>query len=179
MMKTRITTKQMIQIALVAAIYAAFTGLFMTISFTPLQLRLSEIMVFLAYFNPLAVVGLTLGCFIANLLFSPTAVLDCIFGTLATLLSVGAISYTAKIFKGSKKGIWIASIWPVLFNGVIVGGMLYFAGFIPASEYGALATAVWTMTSVGVGEFLVVVAMGIPLTLLIRSKYKRVISQFL
>ncbi len=179
MMKTKITTKQLVQIALVAAIYAALTGLFMTISFTPLQLRLSEIMVFLAYFNPLATIGLTLGCFLANLLFSPTPVLDCIFGTLATLISVGAMSYTAKIFKGSKKGIWIASIWPVVFNALIVGAMLYFAGFMPPSEHGALVALASAMISVGFGEFLVVMVMGIPVTLFVMTKYKRVISQFL
>ena len=161
-MKTKITTKQLVQIALVAAIYAALTGLFMTISFTPLQLRLSEIMVFLAYFNPLAVIGLTLGCFIANLLFSPAAILDCTFGTLATLLSVGAISYTAKLFKGSKKGVWIAAIWPVVFNALIVGAMLYFAGFMPPSEHGAIVALMGSMASVGIGVFLVVVVMGVP-----------------
>ena len=179
MMKTKITTKQLVQIALVAAIYAALTGLFMTISFTPLQLRLSEIMVFLAYFNPLATIGLTLGCFLANLLFSPTPVLDCIFGTLATLISVGAISYTAKIFKGSKKGIWVASIWPVVFNAIIVGAMLYFAGFSLPSEHGAVVALISSMASVGFGEFIVVMVMGIPVTLLVMNKYKKAISQFL
>lgn len=178
-MKSKITTKQLVQIAVIAAIYAALTAVFMSVSFTALQLRVSEVMVFLAYFNPLSIIGLTLGCFIANLLMSPTPLLDCVFGTMATLLSVGAISLTSKIFKGSKVGMVVASIWPVLFNAVIVGAMLCFAGIVPLEEGSKVATLVATMGSVGVGEMLVVMVMGIPLTYLLMTKYKKVITNYL
>lgn len=172
-----ITTKQLVQVAVIAALYAALTAVFMTISFTPLQLRVSELMVFLAYFNPLAGVGLTLGCFIANLLMSPTPFLDCIFGTLATVMSVGAISLTAKWFKGSKLGVFIASIWPVLFNGVIVGAMLYYAGFVEVGEGSQMAALIGTMGSVAFGEFIVVTIIGVPVVLLVMSKYKALIQR--
>lgn len=178
-MKVQLTTKQLVQIAVIAAIYAALTAVFMSISFTPLQLRVSEVMVFLAYFNPISVIGLTLGCFIANLLMSPTPFLDCVFGTLATLLSVGAISFTAKAFKGSKVGMVVASIWPVLFNAVIVGAMLCYAGFVPMEEGSKVATLVATMGSVGFGEMIVVMVMGIPLTYIVMTKYKKVITSYL
>lgn len=178
-MKSKITTKQLVQIAVIAAIYAVLTAVFMSVSFTALQLRVSEIMVFLAYFNPLSIIGLTLGCFIANLLMSPTPLLDCVFGTMATLLSVGAISLTSKIFKGSKVGMVVASIWPVLFNAVIVGAMLCFAGIVPLEEGSKVATLIATMGSVGFGEMLVVMVMGIPLTYLLMTKYKKVITNYL
>ena len=173
----KITTKQMVELALISALYAVLTGIFMSISFTPMQLRVSEIMVFIAYFNPLAVVSLTIGCFIANLLFSPAAFLDCTFGTLATLLSVLAISYTGRVCKGSQKGVWVAAIWPVIFNAVIVGLMLYFAGFVVPNERGVLATIIGAIFSVGLGEFVVVVVMGAPLTILLMNKYKPIINK--
>ncbi len=178
-MEGKITTKQIVQIALIAAIYAVLTAIFMSVSFTALQLRVSEVMVFLAYFNPLAIIGLTLGCFIANLLMSPAPLLDCIFGTLATLLSVGAINLTAKVFKGSKLGMIVASIWPVLFNAVIIGAMLCFAGIVPMEEGSTVATLIATMGSVGLGEAVVVMAMGIPLTLLLMTRYRSVITNYL
>lgn len=178
-MKSKITTKQLVQIAVIAAIYAVLTAVFMSVSFTALQLRVSEVMVFLAYFNPLSVIGLTLGCFIANLLMSPTPLLDCIFGTLATLLSVGAISMTAKVFKGSKLGMVIASIWPVLFNAIIVGAMLCFAGIVPLEEGSKVATLIATMGSVGFGEALVVMVMGIPLTYLMMTRYKKLMTRYI
>lgn len=176
-MKTKISTKQLVQIAVIAAIYAALTALFMSVSFTPLQLRVSEVMVFLAYFNPIACIGLTLGCFIANLLMSPAPLYDCIFGTLATLISVMAMSYTSKIFKGSKVGVVVASIWPVLFNGLIVGAMLCYAGFVPMNEGSKFLVILGTMGSVAFGEMMVVMVMGIPLTYLVMSKYKRIIKE--
>ena len=178
-MKSKMTTKQLVQIALIAAIYAALTAVFMSVSFTALQLRVSEVMVFLAYFNPLSIIGLTLGCFIANLLMSPTPLLDCVFGTMATLLSVGAISLTSKIFKGSKVGMVVASIWPVLFNGVIVGAMLCFASIVPLEEGSKVATLIATMGSVGFGEAIVVMVMGIPLTYLLMTKYKKIITTYI
>lgn len=178
-MKTKLTTKQLVQIAVIAAIYAALTAVFMSVSFTTLQLRVSEIMVFLAYVNPISVIGLTLGCFLANLLMSPTPFLDCVFGTLATLISVGAISLTAKIFKGSKMGMIVASIWPVLFNAVIVGGMLCYAGFVPMEEGKEIFSILATMGSVGFGEMMVVMVMGIPLNFLLMTKYKRVLNNYL
>lgn len=178
-MKSKITTKQLVQIALIAAIYAVLTAVFMSVSFTALQLRVSEIMVFLAYFNPLSIIGLTLGCFIANLLMSPTPLLDCVFGTIATLISVGAISLTAKVFKGSKLGMVVASIWPVIFNAIIVGAMLCFSGIVPMEEGSKVATMIATMGSVGFGEMLVVVVMGVPVTYVLMTKYKKVITSYL
>ena len=178
-MKTKLNTKQLVQIAVIAAIYAALTAVFMSVSFTALQLRVSEIMVFLAYFNPISIIGLTLGCFIANLLMSPTPFLDCVFGTLATLLSVSAISLTSKVFKGSRVGMVVASIWPVVFNAVIVGAMLCFAGIVPMEEGSKIATIAMTMGSVGFGEMVVVMIMGIPVTYLFMSKYKKVINNFI
>lgn len=178
-MKTKLNTKQLVQIAVIAAIYATLTAVFMSVSFTALQLRVSEIMVFLAYFNPISIVGLTLGCFIANLLMSPTPLLDCVFGTLATLLSAGAMSLTSKAFKGSKVGMVIASIWPVLFNAIIVGAMLCFAGIVPMEEGSKVATLVMTMGSVGFGEMLVVMVMGIPVSYILMSRYKKVITNYI
>lgn len=175
----KITTKQLVQTAVIAALYAALTAVFMSISFTPWQLRVSEVLIFLAYFNRRSIIGLTLGCFIANLLMSPMPMYDCVFGTLATLLSVSAMYLTSKVFKGSKLGVLVASIWPVLFNGVIVGGMLCFGGFVPMEEGTTLMTLLSTMASVGLGEMAVVTCMGVPLTVLIMSKYKRIINSYI
>ena len=177
-MKAKLTTKQLVQVAVIAAIYAALTAVFMSVSFTALQLRVSEVMVFLAYFNPISIIGLTLGCFIANLLMSPTPLLDCVFGTMATLLSVSAISLTAKVFKGSKVGMVVSSIWPVVFNAVIIGAMLCVAGIVPMEEGSQIATLIATMGSVGFGELLVVMVMGIPLNFVLMTKYKNIITTY-
>ena len=73
----------------------------------------------------------------------------------------------------------VASIWPVLFNAVIIGAMLCFAGIVPMEEGSTVATLIATMGSVGLGEAVVVMAMGIPLTLLLMTRYRSVITNYL
>ncbi|WP_054741857.1 QueT transporter family protein [Cellulosilyticum ruminicola] len=176
-MKAKMTTKQLVQIAMIAAIYAVLTAIFSSISFTPLQLRLSEIMVFLAYFNPIYIIGLTLGCFIVNILMSPYLLMDGVFGTLATLLSVSAIYYTAKAFKGSKKGLIVASIWPTIVNGLIVGWVIYTCSIAEGSMTKNLTALIGLMGNVAFGEFIVVTIIGVPVVYFIMSRYQSVINK--
>ena len=173
----RITTKELVQIAVIAAIYAVLTAVFASISFTPLKLRLSEIMVFLAYFNPIYIAGLTLGCFIVNILMSPYLLMDGVFGTMATLLSVIAIYYTGKAFKGSKKGMIIASLWPTIFNGIIVGWIIYTCSIMEGSMTKNITALVGLMGNVAIGEFIVVSIIGVPVVYFIMSRYKAVINK--
>ena len=59
--------KKIVITGLVAAIYAALTLVIAPLSFGPIQFRISEIMVLLAFINPIYILGLTLGCLLANL----------------------------------------------------------------------------------------------------------------
>ena len=173
----KITTKQVVKVSLIAAIYAVLTAIFSSISFTPMQLRLSEIMIFLAYFNPIYIAGLTLGCFIVNLLMSPYLLLDGVFGTFATFISAVAIYYTSKAFKGSRKGIILASIWPTIFNGIIVGWIIYTCSIMEGSMGKNAVALIGLMGNVALGEFVVVSIIGVPVVYFILSRYKHVISK--
>lgn len=66
--------------AAIAAVYAVLTLSLPVLSYGPVQLRLAEALTVLAWFCPEAIPGLTLGCFLSNLLGSPY-VLDWVFGT--------------------------------------------------------------------------------------------------
>ena len=98
--------------AAIAAVYAVLTLTLPVPAYGPVQLRMAEALTVLAWFCPEAIAGLTLGCFLSNLLGSPY-VLDWIFGTLATFL---AALWTARAPKR-----WMAPIPPVVCNMVIVG----------------------------------------------------------
>lgn len=160
-MKSITSTKRLVTVAAIAALYAALTVSLAPISYGNLQFRVSELLVLLAFFDPLYIAGLTLGCLVANSL-GPNGLMDIIFGTLATFISVSAISLTARFTKGSKLGLWISSLWPTLFNGLIIGWMLHYLFELPL---------VLTMLEVGIGEFVVVTLIGVPLFLLIMKKY--------
>ena len=89
--------------------------------------------------------------------------MDIVFGTLATFLSVSAISLTAKYIKSKTISLIISSIWPTIFNGVIIGWML---------NYVIGAPLILTMLQVGIGEFVVVTVIGVPVFKFIENKYK-------
>lgn len=132
--------------AMIATIYAVVTVVLAPISYGSLQFRVSEILIILALFNKKHIIGLTIGCFVANL-FSPMLFLDLPFGTLATFLSVFYLN------KFNKKP-YLALILPSIFNGVIVGLMLNYAFKLPLIE---------SMISVFIGEFVVTYVFGLPI----------------
>ncbi|WP_271812535.1 QueT transporter family protein [Clostridium beijerinckii] len=155
------TVKRLVKTAIIAALYAVITLVLAPISYGPIQFRVSEIMVLLAFFDPFYIVGLTLGCFIANIL-GPNGLADIIFGTLATFISVYAVSITERFVKNKKTSLIIASLWPTIFNGVIIGWMLNYIYQFPL---------VLSIGEVAVGEFVVVTIVGVPIVKLLQNKY--------
>lgn len=164
-MTNELKTKRLVRTAVIAALYALVTVALAPISYGNFQFRVSEILVLLAYFDPFYIGGLTLGCFIANLL-GPNGAMDVIFGTLATFISVGAISLTAKYIK-NKASLFIASLWPTIFNGIIIGWMLNVTVGAP----------LWiTMGEVALGEFVVITIVGLPVFKVIQNRYTRLLK---
>ena len=86
MSRSRFTPRQMATAGIIAAIYAALTLLLPLPQYGGIQFRVAEAMTVLPFLFPEAVPGLTVGCFLANLLGSPMPV-DWIVGTAATLLA--------------------------------------------------------------------------------------------
>ena len=165
-MTNELKTKRLVRTAVIAALYALLTVALAPISYGNFQFRVSEILVLLAYFDPFYIGGLTLGCFIANLL-GPNGTMDVIFGTLATFISVGAISLTAKYIK-NKASLVIVSLWPTIFNGIIIGWMLNVTVGAP----------LWlTMGEVALGEFVVITIVGIPIFKMIQNRYTRLLKE--
>lgn len=152
--------KRIVVSALIAALYAVLTLALAPISYGGVQFRVAEIMVLLAFFNSDYIVGLTLGCFISNIL-GPNGAVDVVLGTFATFISVLAIYLTGKYIKG-KKSMWISSIWPTIFNGLIIGWMLNYVYGLPLFL---------SMAEVAIGEFVVITIIGVPVVKFIESKY--------
>jgi len=136
--------KDITRLAIVATIYVVFTLIIHPLSFDYIQFRFSEILVLLCFYRKDYVYSLVVGCLIANM-FSPLAVYDMIFGTMATLISVILIS--------KSKNLLVATLYPVLFNGIIVGSMLYFVLDLPVSMFASIGY-------VALGEFVVVSIVG-------------------
>lgn len=136
--------------AVIAALYAAITILTAPLSFGLVQFRLSEALMVFCAVEPVLGVGITLGCFLANL-FSTVTALDAVVGTLATAL---ACLWTSKCRK-----TWMLPVPTVLLNAVLVGGMLAFVLFPGNVVMGFCIAA----AQVGFGELVVMVVLGLPL----------------
>ena len=153
-------TKTLTTAALIAALYIVLTyvaNLFGLAS-GAIQLRISEALTILPLFVPAAIPGLTLGCALANLL-TGCALWDVVFGAIATLLGALGTRYI------SKKNKYIAPIWPILTNTLIVPFVLQYV-------YGAPDALWYLMLTVCIGEILSCGMLGILLAKgLEKSKY--------
>lgn len=143
-MSMKLSAKSLARIGILAALYAVLTVALAPLSYGSVQIRLSEVMMLLCFFGSEYCAAMTLGCAVSNM-FSSFALLDVPFGTLATLLSAIMI-YRAKHFA-------LSSLYPVLFNGLIVGGVVAYSFGLP---YPA------TALSVAAGEFAAVTLIGVP-----------------
>ena len=108
--------------AIVSSLYVVLTLIVGPFSFNAIQLRISEILILLCFYKKDYIIGLSLGTFIANL-FSPMLIYDISLGLLASVLSIIAIY--------KSKNLYIAIIFPVVFNGLLVGMSLYLALDLP------------------------------------------------
>lgn len=131
----------MARIAIVAALYVVLTLISYPFSYGMIQFRISEALMLLCCYDKKYTWSMVIGCIVSNL-FSFNLI-DCIFGTLATLLACICMVLVKKKF--------IASFFPAIFNGVIIGFELYFVISAPL---------VLSILGVAVGELVVVVLLG-------------------
>lgn len=151
----KFNTENLTKMGLVAALYVALTLTLQNFSYGPVQFRIAEILNLLAFFNPIYILAITIGCFFANL-FSSAGPLDVIFGTLHTFLSLFLIWKT--------KNIFLASLWPAILS-FIIALMLIWAGIIPSSLF------LTTYASIALSEFIICSLISLPvISLLLRNK---------
>ena len=150
---------------LIAGLYVVFTLPFANIAYGPIQFRLAEVLTVFPAFSALTIPGVTLGCFIANLI-NPNNLgpVDIIGGTFATLIA-GYFSWLI-----GKKNKPLGIIPPIVFNGLIVGGYLPFLLVDEGSTVTAQAVGI-SMLSVAGSEAVLLVVLGLPLIAVI-SKTK-------
>lgn len=131
----KLDTKEIALNAIIACIYAALTLAIAPLAYSEVQFRISEVMVFLAFYNRKYIPGLVIGCFLSNI---PSSLgwMDMVFGTFSTLVVVMTMNKV--------NNRYTASVLGALITGVIVGFELHLAFGIPF-----LINAIY----VAIGEF--------------------------
>jgi uncharacterized membrane protein len=151
----RLVLRSALMQAMIASAYVVLVYVFQFASFGLIQFRVAEVLMILVFFDRKSVIGLTLGCFLSNLLMGAIFI-DVIIGPIATLIAGIAMVLTRNHPK-------IAMIWPAVFNGVIVGFIL---------TYGYLLAPLWiSIPSVFIGEALVLYLIGLPVYIIL-SKHQ-------
>ena len=163
MNQKKLSVHSLVRCAVIAAVYVVVCLVLAPFSYGAIQVRVAEALCLLPVFGAEYIVGVTLGCFLANLLGS--TVIDVVFGTLATLL---ACLLTYKLRDIRVKGLAIpASLPPVVFNMIIVGAFeitFFFSDGAPTA-----ALAVFNAVTVGIGELISCTILGVALVKLIES----------
>ena len=117
--------------SVIAAIYVVFTLVFAPFSYSTkllfIELRISEILLVLTFYNKKYGPGIIIGCFLSNLLGSPLGIIDWIFGTLQTALSVMVYALINKTKFNRLVKVVVGSIINSLHCGLIIGGVLTYA----------------------------------------------------
>jgi len=141
--KNYLSAKVIARTGIVAALYVVATLAIEPLAYGPIQFRFSEIMVLLAFIDPIYSIGLIIGCAVSNI-YSTVGAIDVIFGTLGTVVAVIGVSRS--------KSLFMATIWPTLSMTIVTIGISISYGlpYLP------------TLATVMFGEFVVVTCIGYP-----------------
>jgi uncharacterized membrane protein len=159
----KMKTRDVVQSAIIAALYVVFTVLLAPFSFGPIQFRISEIFKVFVLFNPYLAVGIGMGTFFANL-FSPNVGPWELIWMPFTDMAGGLLAWALfrYIFRSHTRFAVVPMAVYALCTGAAVGLMLSLLGF----------GGFWLMTlSVGASEAIILVA-GAPLMLWIVKTLK-------
>ncbi len=160
MKKTRFLTHG----AIIGSAYVALNMLFLPIAFLAIQFRVAEALTLLPLLFPSSVLGLFVGCIIANL-SSPFGIVDIFFGSLATLAGAYGTYLIGKKVKNSNLALALAPLPTIISNTFIIGGVLYFMlnGTPDAAPYHVFAAQIF------IGETGVCYLLGVPLIMALRK----------
>ena len=151
----RPSVRSLARAGLIAAIYVLLTLIFQPISFGAIQFRIAEALMLLPVMVADAVPGLFIGCLLANLLGGGVW-FDVVLGSLATLLAAVVVR------KWRNKPV-AAAASPVLFNGLIVGPVVYFAYVHAPGTPVSVGTIFFNIATVALGELVVCYVLGLPM----------------
>ena len=137
-----------------AALYVALTYVLIAFAYGVIQIRISEGLTVLPLIYPESIIGLTLGCIIANIA-SPYGFYDILIGSAVTLVAAVLTFLTGKFIKNKILKIIIGGLPPILLNAFILPLIwMYFGGEV----------GYWTnFVSIIISQSISVYGIGIPL----------------
>ena len=114
----KVSVKSMCRISIIAALYFVITMVCKPFVFGPVEFRLSEMLNFLMFIDPVYIIGITLGCALSN--FFTFGVMDVFIGSFSTFL-VGVLMWKSR-------RMWTGIIYATLGTSFIAWELWFFFG---------------------------------------------------
>lgn len=147
---------RLVRASMIAVIYLVLTLLFIPWSYGLVQIRLAEALTILPFIFPESILGLFVGCFVANI-YGGLGFLDIVFGSLATLVAAFLTRQMPHPF--------LAPLPPVVVNAFVIAFVLKYA-----LGYPFLISALY----VAGGQFLACYCLGLPLLYLLKKIFNEI-----
>lgn len=142
---------RLVRIAVITALYVALSLAIAPLTYGLIQIRFSEMLVLLCFYNRDYCYSMILGCLLVNI-FSPLGWVDVIFGTLGTIISVIAIRFLPREY--------LAFIPPTLCTVAVA-----------LEYYILLHEPFWlSLGTIMAGEFIAVGLIGTPIFMLLSKR---------
>jgi len=152
---------------IIAALYAILTISLAPLSYGVYQIRVAEALTILPFVYPIAIIGLYVGCLVANI-FGGNGLLDIIFGPLLTLLA-GYLTYLASKIGSRKISMILAPFPPVIINAF---GVALYLSLITDMSY------LFVVQMIGIGQLAACYGIGLPLLYYLVSKKNVFLNRF-
>ena len=147
----KVTTTQIVRLAIIGALYAVFTVVIAPFSYGPIQFRVSEIFKVFVLFDPVYALGIGIGTFFGNLASPFVGPWELVFMPL-TDIAGGVIAYILFKWMGKRHPLVALSVYAIT-TSLSVGLMLSFYG----------AGGMWLLAgSVAIPEFIILIG-GYPI----------------
>ena len=155
-----LNAKSLTRAGIIGAVYVVLTLALYPLSFGAVQVRISEGLTLLPLIFPESVIGLTVGCLIANLFGN--GILDILFGTLATFTAGVLTRLVAKRIQKDCLKIFIGGLFPVVLNAIVIPFT-----FLAITE--SVGVYLITALQIFIGQALAVYIVGTPLYFVIKK----------
>lgn len=150
---------------IIACLYAVLTVIFGNMAHSLVEVRPAEALCLLPLFYSESIVGLFVGCTIANIT-SAFGIIDIVFGSIITLISGTMTWLISKKIKNVPIKIILGGLFPVVLNAFIVPLLMLWAG-------GVMFVYWYQVGAIMITEVLWVYGLGTPLYLIVDKLIKR------
>lgn len=165
-MKEKININVIAVNGIIAALYIVLSLLSGPFAFAGgvFQIRISEALNLLVFFNPFYIIGVSVGCLITNI-FSSYGFIDILIGTSATILSDGVIILISKTIKN----LFSSALSVVLINSFLVP----FTFMVADKSLWRIEIYFLNVMWVAIGEVISCVILGYTIFMVVFKKYKK------